>query len=481
MWRVYRRPIVPVRRRWFLVEGWSVGTCGLVALLFWGYLAPISPLAFAEQVSLDDSGDVTEAPPAGWVDPPLVDPPLVDPPLDDLPLRRLNAPQLGAPKLPVQPPVTPSGPPFVSPAGPSMVDPSQVTGRMPEGGASCQPVTIGAGAIGTGAASNSRVVADSSSRLVDGGVSASTPARRQLVSLGPPRITPAAGVQLAAGGPRSASGVSMAGWSEPQRLAVAPAAAREGDPESVRIPVLPLDGTIQAVYQRQPVTTRYLAEPQDLPNYTLPPTSSGPPTSAPPTWSAPAQGPPVLPPGSGIPSGSGVPSGGGSSAAPPTSSPGGVLPPSAGSAGTPSGTLPTYPQPTPIVTGAPFVGQPPCQFDGYQRLMVVPAASSAQGMVPGCAPGSYAAPAAYSTVPQGPGPQGMWSQGAAGPVPGGGASVIMPSSAPQLYSQNNAGWRPLFTLGQENYNVQLGRGIIGQPTVYVTGQPFRNFLRYLFP
>jgi hypothetical protein len=57
----------------------------------------------------------------------------------------------------------------------------------------------------------------------------------------------------------------------------------------------------------------------------------------------------------------------------------------------------------------------------------------------------------------------------------------MPSSAPQLYSQNNAGWRPLFTLGQENYNVQLGRGIIGQPTVYVTGQPVRNFLRYLFP
>ncbi len=476
MWRVYRRPIVPVRRRWFLVEGWSVGTCGLAALLFWGDLAPVSPLAFAEQVSLDDSSDVTEDPPVGWVDPPLVDPPLVDPPLDDLPLRRLNAPQLGAPKLPVQPPVTPSGPPFVSPAGPSMVDPSQVTGRMPEGGASCQPVTSGAGA-----ASNSRGVSDSSSRLVDGGGADPTPARRQLVSLGPPRITQAAGVQLATVSPGSPSGVSMAGWSEPQRLAVEPAAARTSDPESLRIPVLPLDGTIQAVYQRQPVTTRYLAEPQDLPNYTLPPTSSGPPMSAPPTWSAPAQGPPVLPPGSAVPSGSGVPSGGGSSAAPPPSSPAVVLPPSAGSAGTPSGTLPTYPQPTPIVTGAPFVGQPPCQFDGYQRLMVVPAASSAQGMVPGCPPGSYAAPAAYSTVPQGQAPSGMWPQGAAGPSSGSGSSVIMPSSAPQLYSQNNAGWRPLFTLGQENYNVQLGRGIIGQPTVYVTGQPVRNFLRYLFP
>ena len=52
---------------------------------------------------------------------------------------------------------------------------------------------------------------------------------------------------------------------------------------------------------------------------------------------------------------------------------------------------------------------------------------------------------------------------------------------PGLYTPNNAGYTPLFSLGQENYNVQLGRGIIGQPTVYVTGQPIRNFLRYLFP
>jgi hypothetical protein len=27
----------------------------------------------------------------------------------------------------------------------------------------------------------------------------------------------------------------------------------------------------------------------------------------------------------------------------------------------------------------------------------------------------------------------------------------------------------------------VGRGIIGQPTVYVAGQPIRNFLRYLSP
>lgn len=43
------------------------------------------------------------------------------------------------------------------------------------------------------------------------------------------------------------------------------------------------------------------------------------------------------------------------------------------------------------------------------------------------------------------------------------------------------GCRPLFTLGQENYNVQVGQGIIGQPTAYVPGQNIRNFIRYLSP
>jgi len=57
--------------------------------------------------------------------------------------------------------------------------------------------------------------------------------------------------------------------------------------------------------------------------------------------------------------------------------------------------------------------------------------------------------------------------------------VAMP--APTPYIPNNAGYRPLFTLGQDTYNAQLGRGIVGQPTAYVPGQPMRNFLRYLSP
>lgn len=56
-----------------------------------------------------------------------------------------------------------------------------------------------------------------------------------------------------------------------------------------------------------------------------------------------------------------------------------------------------------------------------------------------------------------------------------------PNLTPGLYSPNNSGYSPLMSLGQEGYNVQLGRGLLGQPTVYVPGQPFRNFMRYLSP
>ncbi|MFK7737045.1 MAG: hypothetical protein AB8B50_13500 [Pirellulaceae bacterium] len=67
-------------------------------------------------------------------------------------------------------------------------------------------------------------------------------------------------------------------------------------------------------------------------------------------------------------------------------------------------------------------------------------------------------------------------------VPGTGIPPTLPPNlAPNLYSANNNGYAPLLSLGQEGYNVQLGRGVLGQPTVYVPGQPVRNFLRYLSP
>ncbi len=79
-------------------------------------------------------------------------------------------------------------------------------------------------------------------------------------------------------------------------------------------------------------------------------------------------------------------------------------------------------------------------------------------------------------------PAGIPTYPGTGQVPGTYTpATITPNLTPGLYSPNNSGYSPLFSLGQENYNVQLGRGIIGQPTVYVPGQPFRNFLRYLSP
>lgn len=113
-----------------------------------------------------------------------------------------------------------------------------------------------------------------------------------------------------------------------------------------------------------------------------------------------------------------------------------------------------------VVNGAPFVSEPPCQFDAYD--MVHPA--NYMQSYPGCGP---------SVLPGAPPPGGSPYTY----VP----PTVTPNMAPGLYSSDNAGWRPLFTLGQENYNAQIGRGIIGQPTAYVPGQPFRNFLRYMFP
>jgi hypothetical protein len=81
----------------------------------------------------------------------------------------------------------------------------------------------------------------------------------------------------------------------------------------------------------------------------------------------------------------------------------------------------------------------------------------------------------------------FWECGAPMVIPAGGnpyiyyPATVMPNAPQAVAVMPSAGPRPLFTLGQENYNVQLGQGIIGQPTAYVVGQPIRNFFRYLAP
>lgn len=61
------------------------------------------------------------------------------------------------------------------------------------------------------------------------------------------------------------------------------------------------------------------------------------------------------------------------------------------------------------------------------------------------------------------------------------AVVVPPTVMPTTLAGTAAPCRPLITLGQGAYNAQLGQGIIGQPTAYVPGQTFRNFIRYLSP
>lgn len=144
-------------------------------------------------------------------------------------------------------------------------------------------------------------------------------------------------------------------------------------------------------------------------------------------------------------------------------------------------TLPNRIDANQVVTGAPFVSPPPgqryptrpisqpFQLTAYQQ----PALATQPGSAPVGLP-QYAQPVFVPTAYQCPAPVGQ--------VP----TAITPPTytqnwTPNLYTPNNGGYRPLFSLGQENYNVMLGRGIIGQPTVYVSGQPLRNFLRYISP
>jgi hypothetical protein len=116
------------------------------------------------------------------------------------------------------------------------------------------------------------------------------------------------------------------------------------------------------------------------------------------------------------------------------------------------------PPAAPNLSAAPFAPQPPSALPQFQALQ----------------PGIY--PTAYQCTTPAP------SFPSTGAVPGAYVPPTLPPNlTPGLYTPNNSGHVPLFSLGQENYNVQLGRGIIGQPTVYVPGQPIRNFMRYLSP
>lgn len=182
--------------------------------------------------------------------------------------------------------------------------------------------------------------------------------------------------------------------------------------------------------------------------------------------------------------------------------PQGIVPGMSPQAGVPyaGSPMPTYNRAGTFVNSAPFVSKPPAAVDA--RFMVSPAvwqqqASNAAGVscnpspastVPGV-PQTRVVPPTVGSVP-GMAPQGVpigvnGVTPTSGLVPPVGASPFAyappAAMAPgNVYAPSNGGFVPLVGFGQGT-NAQLGRGLYGQPTAYVNGQPVRNFLRYVFP
>ncbi len=123
----------------------------------------------------------------------------------------------------------------------------------------------------------------------------------------------------------------------------------------------------------------------------------------------------------------------------------------------------------------------PAQTVSAQTGLSVPNAMTAAAQPP-VLPQNRNVVGVYPTAYQQCAPGAAVNFPATGAVPGTSVPPTYPPNlTPGLYSPNNSGYSPLFSLGQEKYNVTLGRGLIGQPTVYVPGQPFRNFFRYISP
>lgn len=157
--------------------------------------------------------------------------------------------------------------------------------------------------------------------------------------------------------------------------------------------------------------------------------------------------------------------------------------------------LPTYSRAGTFVNSAPFVTPAPASVDA--RWMVSPAVwqQSSRGAVdPNCVPAAGVAGAGTMAVPGGAGlgvNPAMGRNNVVGVVPNPGL-VPAPTASPfayappaamppaTIYAPANGGYVPLVGFGQ-GANAQLGRGLYGQPTAYVDGQPVRNFLRYVFP
>lgn len=189
---------------------------------------------------------------------------------------------------------------------------------------------------------------------------------------------------------------------------------------------------------------------------------------------------------------------------PVAAAPAGVYPPGAmPGAGSPyaSGPLPSYSRTSSWVNSAPFVSPPPASVDA--KWMVSPAVyrqaigADCPPTLPAGAtmpygpsnPSGYPNPMNAGGAPMGPGgaygtvPTGLVPSTGLTPIPTASPFTYTPMAAmpPQtVYVAGNGGYTPLVGFGQ-GANAQLGRGMWGQPTAYVDGQNFKNFLRYISP
>ena len=164
-----------------------------------------------------------------------------------------------------------------------------------------------------------------------------------------------------------------------------------------------------------------------------------------------------------------------------------------------NGPLPAYSRTSAWVNSAPFVSPPPVAFDAKWMVspavyrpatgaMVAPTLQAGTGsMVP--PPGTLAAPGLTpnmgmaSTQPPGAFPNTVVPVNGWTPTQTSSPFSYAPPAAmpPQtVYASANGGFVPVVGFGQ-GANAQLGRGMWGQPTAYVDGQPFKNFLRYVSP
>lgn len=184
-------------------------------------------------------------------------------------------------------------------------------------------------------------------------------------------------------------------------------------------------------------------QPNIGPTFVPPPNA---PTYSPqPTYLAPAP-PPYYAPNNGV--------GGGS----PLSN-GQVMPPNNG--------MPNYNRQPGMVNDLPFVSKAPCQFDA--RYMVSPTVyrQSLDPCADPCAPGARGGANSYAPSPYATSPSGS-------PF-----AYVPPTYMPGMIRP--APYPGLRIFGQSLDRAYLSRGIIGQPTAYVDGQPLRNFIRYLSP